>query len=241
MGSEIERLRTRIGELHDRFMKDGSHALLIVLQGFDGAGKDDVIRKVLTAMDPAGLHVHNFNTPVGEEADHDFLWRFHHQTPARGMVHAFDRSYYEEVIATRVHGIIDADQAANRCESINAFERILHEEGTRFFKVFLDITKEQQAARVEERLTDPKQFADFSAADVKDREKWDDFQRAYADAIDATDTSIAPWHTITAEPREEAQREVATRLVALLEELDPQYPPLDPDELEEAGIDPTDI
>ncbi|WP_354700832.1 Polyphosphate:ADP phosphotransferase [Paraconexibacter sp. AEG42_29] len=234
-------LHERIAELHDRFVKDGSHALLVVLQGFDGAGKDHVIRQVFGAMDPAGIHVHSFNKAAGEEAEHDFLWRFHRHAPARGWVHVFDRSYYEEVISARVHGLVDAEEAAERCRSINDFEQILHRDGTRLMKVYLDIEKDEQAERVRERLTVRSEQAEFSAADWKDRELWDEFQRAYADALGATDTEIAPWHRIDADPRPEAQAEVARRLIALLESLDPQYPELDLDEVRAAGLDPDDL
>lgn len=238
MSDEFDVLLERIAELHDRFVKDGSHGLLVVLQGFDGAGKDHVIRQVFGAMDPAGLHVHGFNKPVGDEALHDFLWRFHQHAPARGCVAVFDRSYYEEVISARVHGIVDAETAAQRCALINDFERLLHSGGTTIFKVFLRIEKDEQARRVEERLTVRSEHAEFSAADWKDRERWDEFDEAYADALEATDTELAPWHRIDADPRPDAQLEVARRLVALLEELDPQYPDLDLDEVREAGLDP---
>lgn len=241
MSDEFDDLRDRIADLHDRFIKDASHALLVVLQGFDGAGKDFVIRHVFGAMDPAGVHVHSFNKAVGDEALHDFLWRFHAHAPARGWVHVFDRSYYEEVISARVHGLVDADTAKQRCASINDFEAILHRDDTRFLKVFLDIEKDEQARRVQERLTVRSEQAEFSAADWKDRELWDEFQEAYADALGATDTEIAPWHRIAADPRPDAQLEVARRLVALLEDLDPQYPPLDLDEVREAGLDPDDL
>lgn len=177
----------------------------------------------------------------GPAVQHDFLWRFHHQTPARGSVHVFDRSYYEEVISARVHGVVTADEAATRCDSINAFEQILHREGTRFLKVFLRIAKADQARRVLERLTVRSEQPEFAADDVRNREVWEEFERAYADALGATDTEIAPWHTIEAEPREAAQLEVARRIVAMFEDLDPQYPPLDRDEVREAGFDPDDL
>lgn len=238
MSDEFDDLRERIAELHDRLVKEERHGLLVVLQGFDGAGKDHVIRHVFGAMDPAGLRVHGFNKAVGEETLHDFLWRFHQHAPARGGVTVFDRSYYEEVISARVHGLVDVDEAERRCALINDFERLLHSGGTTIFKVFLRIEKDEQARRVEERLTVRSEHAEFSAADWTDRELWDEFQEAYADALEATDTDLAPWHRIDADPRDEAQLEVARRLVALLEDLDPQYPDLDLDEVREAGLDP---
>jgi PPK2 family polyphosphate:nucleotide phosphotransferase len=231
----------RIRELADRFNAQASHALLVVLQGFDGAGKDTVITNVMSAIDPAELHVFSFNKPVGDEADHDFLWRFHQQTPARGRVHVFDRSYYEEVISARVHDLIDAEQTKSRFESINDFERILARENTIILKFFLHVSKDKQADRVRERLLHRHKQHEFAAADVQDRELWDDYDRAYENAITHTSTDDAPWHVIPADHRWYARIAVAEILEATLTDLDPQYPPLDEDEVREAGLDPKEV
>ncbi len=238
---DLEELLGRIRALHDRFAAEASRALLVVLQGFDGAGKDTVITNVVGACDPAGLHVFSFNKPVGAEAEHDFLWRFHHQTPARGMVHVFDRSYYEEVIATRVHGLVDEDAWRTRYDSINDLERILTRDGTVILKFFLHVSKDVQAARVDERLHHRSRQFRFSAADVKDRELWPEYDRAYEDAVNATSTDAAPWYVIPADHRWYARVAVAEVVAATLEELDPHYPPLDENEVREAGLDPDDI
>ena len=238
----LDELRGRLTELTDRLTAQEEHALLIVLQGFDGAGKDEVITHVLSAIDPSMLHVFSFNKAVGAEADHDFLWRFHQQTPERGKVHVFDRSYYEEVISARVHERIDEAKAAERCDSINDFERILKRDGTSIVKVFLHVSKDVQAERVEERLRNPSKKHEFSAADVNDRELWPDYDRAYSDAITMTSTEGAPWFAVGADDRDGARGAVASLLVEVLEELDPQFPPVDPEELEEAGISgPEDV
>ena len=231
----------RIRDLADRFNAQGSHALLVILQGFDGAGKDTVITNVMSAIDPAELHVFSFNKPVGDEADHDFLWRFHQQTPARGRVHVFDRSYYEEVISARVHDLIDAKQTKSRFESINDFERILAREDTIFLKFFLHVSKDKQADRVRERLLHRNKQHEFAAADVKDRELWTEYERAYENAITHTSTEDAPWHVIPADHRWYARIAVAEILEATLTDLDPQYPPLDEDEVREAGLDPKQV
>ena len=238
---ELERLLGRIDELQDRFAAEASHALLVVLQGFDGAGKDTVITNVMGACDPAGLHVYSFNKPVGDESKHDFLWRFHQQTPVKGMIHVFDRSYYEEVISARVHDVIDEDETGVRLESINDFERILTRDDTVVLKVFLHVSKDRQAERVEERLTEPSKFHEFGAADVLDRELWPEYDRAYEDAVNATSTEEAPWHVVPADHRWYARVAVAEILVATLEALDPRYPPLDEDEVREAGLDPDEV
>ena len=231
----------RIRELADRFNAQASHALLVVLQGFDGAGKDTVITNVMSAIDPAELHVFSFNKPVGDEADHDFLWRFHHQTPARGRVHVFDRSYYEEVISARVHGLIDDEQTQSRFDSINDFERILARENTIVLKLFLHVSKDKQYDRVRERLLHRRKQHEFAAADVKDRELWDQYDVAYEDVVNHTSTEDAPWHVIPADHRWYARIAVAEILEATLDDLDPQYPPLDEDEVREAGLDPKEV
>ena len=238
--AELERLKASIADLFDRFHAEGSRALLVVLQGFDGAGKDAVITHVLSAIDPSGLHVFDFNKPVGDEVRHDFLWRFHQHTPPRGDVHVFDRSYYEEVISARVHGVVDEEACERRYDSINDFERILHRDGTVILKLFLHVSKDVQAERVVERLERRDKKHEFSAADVKDRERWEDYDVAYEDALNATGTDIAPWHAIPADHRWYAQVAVAEILEATLRRLDPQYPELDGEELEEAGIDGSD-
>ena len=235
--ADLEEIKVELAELQDRFAAEEERALLVVLQGFDGAGKDSVITHVMSAVDPANLHVFSFKQPVGDEANHDFLWRFHQQTPALGRVHVFDRSYYEEVISARVHEIVDEEECRLRYESINDFERILARDGTVILKFFLHVSKDVQADRVVERLQQRDKQADFSAADVKDRELWDEYDRAYEDAVNATTAEHAPWFVIPADHRWYAQVAVAEAMLATLRGLDPQYPELDDEELEKAGID----
>jgi PPK2 family polyphosphate:nucleotide phosphotransferase len=234
-------LLSRLNDLQDKFRAEESRSLLVVLQGFDGAGKDVMITNVLSAFDPSMLHVYDFNKPVGDEAAHDFLWRFHQHTPALGAVHVFDRSHYEEVVSTRVHDLIDRETCEERYQSINDWERILVRDGTVIVKVFLHVSKDKQAERVQERLNELPRHHEFSAADVEDRELWDDYDRAYEEAINATNTDFAPWHPVPADHRWYSKVVVADILVRVLEDLDPQYPPLDREELEEAGIDPSDV
>lgn len=232
----LARLREEIGELQAAFLAEEERALLIVLQGFDGAGKDTAITHVMSAFDPSGCRVYNFKKPSGEEAAHDFLWRFHQQTPARGMVHVFDRSYYEEVIAARVHGDVGEDQCRTRYESINDFEHLLVREGTVILKFFLHISKDAQAERVRERLERREKQADFSAADVNEREHWDDYDRAYEDAVNATSTEWAPWYVLPADHKWYVKAGVAEVVAQTLQALEPEFPTLDEDELEEAGL-----
>jgi len=237
---DLEEIKAELAELQDKLAAEEERALLIVLQGFDGAGKDSVISQVMSAVDPANMHVFSFNQPVGDEVYHDFLWRFHQQTPARGRVHVFDRSYYEEVISARVHGIVDEEQCRLRYESINDFERILARDGTVIMKFFLHVSKDVQANRVVERLQDRDKQSEFAAADVKDRELWDDYDRAYEDAVNATTAEHAPWYAIPSDHRWYAQVAVAEAMLMTLRGLDPKYPELDDEELEKAGIDRSD-
>lgn len=235
---ELAAARARLASLQARFKAEEQQGLLVVLQGFDGAGKDRVIRDVIGAMDPAGVRVHHFTAPSGEEEAHDFLWRFHQQTPAKGMVHAFDRSHYEEVIYPRVHDLETDAGLRARLESINDFERLLAREGTVVVKLFLHISKDAQADRVRERLEQREQHVDFSAADVLEREHWDGYQHAFQTMVRATSTAWAPWHVVPADNRWYATTAAALMLVDTLQQIDPEFPGLDPDELKEAGIDP---
>jgi len=234
---ELARLRERTADLQSRFSAEASRGLLVVLQGFDGAGKDNVVSRVASACDPAGLRVYHFGKPSGEETAHDFLWRFHQHTPSHGMVHVFDRSHYEQVVSSRVHEEVDEDAVRARYESINDFERLLVREGTVVLKFFLHISKDAQAERVEERLRRREKQVDFAANDVTERERWDAYDEAYEDAVNATSTEWAPWFVIPADHRWAMRVAVAGVLAETLEALDPQYPGLDEQELEEAGVE----
>ena len=233
---ELASLRERLADLQDRLFAEEERALLIVLQGMDGSGKDHVISHLLSACDPSGLRVHNFKKPAGEEAAHDFLWRFHQQTPAKGMVQVFDRSHYEEVIFPRVHDLVGDEHWKARLDSINDFERMLAREGTAIVKLLMHISHEEQGERIRQRLERREKHADFSAADVKEREHWDAYQRAFQDVLDATSNDVARWHVIPADHKWYVPVAAGRVVVAALEEIDPQYPELDREEVEEAGV-----
>ncbi len=233
---ELTAQRERLADLQDRLMAEEERALLIVLQGMDASGKDTVISKLLSACDPSGLRVHNFKKPSGEEAAHDFLWRFHHQTPAKGMTQVFDRSHYEEVIYPRVHDLLGDDHWRDRLESINDFERMLEREGTTIVKFLLHVSEDEQGDRIRQRLEKREKHADFSAADVKEREHWDAYQQAFQEVVDATDTEWAPWTALPADHKWYVPVAAGRVLLEALEEVDPQYPPLDDDEVAEAGL-----
>jgi PPK2 family polyphosphate:nucleotide phosphotransferase len=234
---ELAALRDKLADLQDRLFAEEESALLVVLQGMDGSGKDHVISKLLSACDPSGLRVHNFKKPAGEETAHDFQWRFHQQMPSKGMVQVHDRSHYEEVIFPRVHDVLDDEHWKSRLDSINDFERMLVREGISIVKFLLHVSFEEQGNRIRERLEKREKHADFAAADIQERQYWDRYQEAYQDVLNATDTDWASWHVLPADHKWFVPVAAGRAVVAKLEEMNPQYPELDPEEVEEAGLE----
>ena len=209
-----EDLRSFVGELEtaqELLWASNTHALLVVLQAMDAAGKDGTIKHVMSGVNPQGCRVVAFRRPSDEALEHDFLWRYNNALPERGSIGIFNRSYYEEVLVVRVHPELLGDGAgssphspseslwARRYEDINSFERHLHREGTRIVKIFLHLSKHEQRERLLERLEDPAKYWKFSMADLIEREHWDEYQAAYEDAIEATSTPWAPWYVVPAD------------------------------------------
>ena len=195
---------------HELLWAADDHALLIVLQAMDAAGKDGTIRHVMSGVNPTGVDVVSFKQPSAEELGHDFLWRAARALPARGRIAIFNRSHYEEVLAVRVHpewlhrqhlpaGPRGKAFWDERYESINAFERHADRNGTKIVKLFLHVSKEEQRKRLLARLDDPAKQWKFSAADLAERAEWDDYMQAFEDAITATSTPWAPWYVIPAD------------------------------------------
>jgi len=206
---QVDRLR----KLQQKFYADGRFALLIVLQGRDASGKDGAIRKVFRGVNPMGCNVTSFKAPTEQEQAHDYLWRVHARIPPRRMIGIFNRSHYEDVIVPRVHKYLGKKIIAERLEQINRFERMLAENAVVILKFFLHISRDEQKKRLIERLEDKKKNWKFRAGDLDDRELWDDFTKAYRDAIARCSTSWARWHIVPADA---------------LEDLDLHYPALDP-------------
>ena len=175
--------------------------VLLVLQGTDTSGKDGVVRHVVGQVGPAGVSIASFKRPTAEEAAHHFLWRIRRALPAAGMIGVFNRSHYEDVLVTRVHQSIDDDAWAERIADIRAFERQLVESGTVLLKCFLHISYAEQRARLLARLDDPTKVWKFNPADIDERAYWSDYQSAYAAAIAATSTEIAPWYIIPSDSK----------------------------------------
>ncbi len=213
-----------IDALQDRLYAEGRRALLVILQGTDTSGKDGTIRGVFNETGPLGVTVHAFRSPSEEERAHDYLWRVHHVCPKRGTIGIFNRSHYEEVLVVKVRGYAPADQIERRYEQINAFERMLVENGTTILKFMLHISKKEQAKRLQERLDDPRKHWKFNPGDLDDRAHWDDFQAAYETALARCSTPHAPWHVIPADRKWARNAAIARIVRATLEEMDPQYP-----------------
>ncbi len=211
---------------------DGTHALLIVLQAMDAAGKDGTIKHVMSGVNPQGCRVVAFKQPSAEELAHDFLWRASRALPELGGITIFNRSYYEDVLVTRVHPeLLDKTHERpasgaeskfwqHRYEDINAFEQHLHRNHTRVVKVFLHVSRDEQRRRFLDRLEDPTKNWKFSVADLAERQHWDEYQRAYEEALSATSTSWAPWYVVPADHKYTLRALVGGIVVDAIERLD---------------------
>jgi PPK2 family polyphosphate:nucleotide phosphotransferase len=213
-----------IDKLQDRLYAEGRRALLVVLQGTDTAGKDGTIRGVFNATGPLGVSVTAFRKPSEDELAHDYLRRVHLACPRRGTIGIFNRSHYEDVLVVKVRGWASPEAVEQRYDQINAFEKMLVENGTTILKFMLHISKKEQAKRLQERLDDPRKHWKFNPADLEDRVLWDDFERAYETALHRCSTPWAPWHIVPAD-RKWVRNAVVARIVhATLAGMDPQYP-----------------
>lgn len=193
---KTEALIARMDCLQERLYAGGQHAVLVVLQGMDTSGKDGTIKSVMTGLNPQGCRVATFKAPSSTELAHDFLWRVHREVPSKGKIGIFNRSHYEDVLITRVHGLIPKKTVTRRFEQIREFEELLHENGTAIVKFFLHISKDEQKERLEARVADPEKRWKFNVGDLEERKFWDPYQRAFEDVIEATSTAHAPWYIV---------------------------------------------
>jgi PPK2 family polyphosphate:nucleotide phosphotransferase len=196
--AETARLIERISALQERLYGNGSRALLIVLQGMDTSGKDSTIKHVMSGVNPQGCKIASFKTPSEKEMDHDFLWRIHQEVPAKGQIGIFNRSHYEDVLITRVHGMISDRVAKRRFDQIKEFEELLTENGTAVLKFFLYISKDEQKQRLLERVQDPEKRWKFNEGDLEERKLWGNYLRVFEDVISKTSTDSAPWYLVPA-------------------------------------------
>jgi len=218
-------------KLQERLYAGQQHSVLIVLQAMDAGGKDGTIKHVFRGLNPQGVRVTSFKVPSSEEAGHDFLWRVHKEAPARGMMAVFNRSHYEDVLVTRVHGLVKDKEAQRRFEHIRNFENLLLERGTLVLKFFLHISKDEQAKRLQARIDDPERRWKFSPADLEERKLWTEYHSAFEDALTETSSTQAPWFVVPANHKWYRNLVIVDALVAALEDLELELPP------EPAGVD----
>jgi PPK2 family polyphosphate:nucleotide phosphotransferase len=230
-----------LAEMQELLWASDSYGLLVVFQAMDAAGKDSTIEHVMSGVNPQGVQVVSFKQPSSEELDHDFLWRIAKALPERGRIGIFNRSHYEEVVALRVHPEwLDAQNLPPgprgkgfwkaRYDSINAFERHLDRNGTKVVKLFLNVSKAEQKRRFLARLDEPAKQWKFSASDVAERARWDDYQAAFEDALTATSTPWAPWYVIPADHKPVMRAIVARLLVETIRSLDLTWPEVSDDD-----------
>jgi len=221
---KTEKTIARLDELQYLMYAEHRRALLVVLQGMDGAGKDGTIRHVMRGLNPQGCRVTSFKAPSAEEADHDFLWRVHRAVPPSGEVAIFNRSHYEDVLAARVRKLVPKDVWSRRYDHINRFEQLLTDSGVVVVKFFLHISKDEQRQRFAERLRDPTKQWKLSRSDFEDRKQWDEYTAAYEEALARCSTPAAPWFVVPADRKWFRNFAVSHILVETLEALDMRFP-----------------
>ncbi len=224
-----------LAELQDRLYAQDRWAVLLIFQAMDAAGKDSVIKHVMSGVNPQGCEVHSFKAPTSNELDHDYLWRTHLRVPERGRIGIFNRSYYEEVLVVRVHrellaaqkippALLTGDIWEQRYEDIRAFELYLARNGVAIRKFFLNVSREEQRRRFLERIERPEKNWKFSASDVRERQHWDAYMRAYEDMIRATAAPHAPWYVVPADHKWYTRLVVAAAVIETLAALGVSYP-----------------
>ncbi len=222
--AHLDRLRTRLEVLQQRLYAEARHSVLLVLQGLDASGKDGVIRTVFEGLNPQGCRVASFKAPTSTELAHDYLWRVHAVLPARGEIGIFNRSHYEDVVAVRMLELAPEKVWTRRPNHIVEWERMLVDEGTTLVKVFLNVSKEEQRLRLQERIDDPEKRWKFRKRDLDVRARFDDYIAAYEDVIAETSSEHAPWFVVPADRNWVKATAVAELLVDALERIDPQLP-----------------
>jgi len=236
--AHLEKGIARLREMQDKLYAQDQWAVLLILQGMDASGKDGVVKHVMSGVNPQGCQVYSFKAPSTEELDHDYLWRAVRALPGRGRIGIFNRSYYEEVLVVRVHPEVLNNEKIprlvvtkkiwdHRFEDICAYERYLWRNGIVVRKFFLNLSKKEQKKRFLARLEEPKKNWKFSAADVRERQYWDDYMEAYQDMIRNTATDYAPWYVVPADNKWFTRLVVAAAVVETLEDLKLTYPKVD--------------
>ncbi len=222
--AQNEKDAAAIDALQDRLFAEGKRALLVVLQGIDCSGKDGTVRAVFNTCGPIGVRIASFKAPTAPELAQDYLWRVHQVVPSRGLIGIFNRSHYEDVLVVKVKNYASPEAIERRYDEINAFEKMLAQNGTRILKFMLHISKEEQAERLQERIDTPEKRWKFNPSDLDDRALWDQYMAAYEVAVNRCSTEHAPWHVIPADRNWARNAAIAAIVREALEEMNPQYP-----------------
>ena len=232
----------KIREYQEKLYAENNQSLLIVLQAMDAAGKDSLIKNIMTGINPQGTKVVSFKKPSENELDHDYLWRVAKELPPRGEIGIFNRSHYEDVLVSRVHNLVldqpfpknlvTKDIWEKRFEEINNFEEYLSNNGIKIVKIFLHVSKEEQKERLMERIERPEKNWKFAASDITERKYFDDYMKAYEDMLINTSTKAAPWYIVPADRKWFSRYLVSEVILEKLKEMDPKYPELSREELE---------
>ncbi len=221
---ELDRLDDQLSDLQELLYAEHKHAFLVVLQALDTGGKDGTIEHVFHGVNPQGVAVASFKVPTPLERSHDFLWREHMEAPAKGEIVIFNRSHYESVLVERVHNLTPQSEWEKRYGEINAFEEMLANEGTTIRKFYLNISKDEQKKRLQARLDDPNKQWKFDPNDLKERALWDEYMKAYEDALSKTSTEWAPWYIVPANHKWYRNLIISRVLVETLQSLNMSYP-----------------
>ncbi|MBN2579913.1 MAG: polyphosphate kinase 2 family protein [Pirellulales bacterium] len=223
--AELEKNLETLNELGYRLYAENRRALLLVLQGMDTAGKDGTIRHVMRGFNPQSCQITSFKQPSLEELDHDFLWRIGRAMPRRGNVGIFNRSHYEDVLVVRVHNLVPKQEWKTRYQRINFFEKNAVDGGTTLVKIFLHISKDEQRRRLQSRLDNKTKRWKFRKDDLAEREYWNDYQRAYEDALTLCNTAYAPWYIVPADKKWYRNLVISRLLCKILKQMNPRFPP----------------
>ncbi|HEY2720149.1 MAG TPA: PPK2 family polyphosphate kinase [Chitinophagaceae bacterium] len=220
---EITDIVDELDELQNLLYAESKHSLLVVIQGMDASGKDGVVRNVFGKLNPQGVLVKSFKQPTAEEAAHDFLWRIHQHAPANGIIQIFNRSHYEDILVTRVHKWIDDDLAKKRMEAINNFEKLLLQHNdTAIVKFYLHVSQEEQLARLDERIRDPRKQWKYNENDFEERKLWDIYKEMYEDCFQYCDH--VPWTIVPADQNWYKEYIIASKILETLKSFDMKYP-----------------
>ena len=221
---ELANVLARLTDLQERLWAEAARAVLVVIQGIDAAGKDGTIRVIAGALNPQGTPVASFKAPTPLELAHDYLWRVHQRVPAKGEIGIFNRSHYEDVLIVRVHGLVPEKRWRRRYEHIRSFEKMLTDEGVTVVKFLLAIDRDEQRARLQDRVDDPTKRWKFNPGDLAERARWDDYRGAFEEMLEETSTAYAPWYLVPSNRNWLRNLAVGEILADTVDALKPAYP-----------------